>query len=53
MALEALAGVLAEGKARNDRNDQAALLSIGAYFQLGNLDNARAGARRKARISRQ
>jgi tetratricopeptide (TPR) repeat protein len=43
-ALEALGGVLAEGKARNDRNDQgAALLSIGdVHFRLGNLDNARA-----------
>ena len=42
-ALEALAGVLADGKARNDRNDQgAALLSIGdVHFRLGNLDNAR------------
>ena len=43
-ALDALGGVLAEGKARNDRNDQgAALLSIGdVHFRLGNLDNARA-----------
>jgi tetratricopeptide (TPR) repeat protein len=43
-ALDALGGVLAEGRARNDRNDQgAALLSIGdAHFRLGNLDSARA-----------
>ena len=43
-ALDALAGVLADGKARNDRNDQgAALLSIGdVHFRLGNLDSARA-----------
>ena len=42
-ALDALAGVLAEGKARDSRSDQAtALLSIGdVHFRLGNLDQAR------------
>jgi tetratricopeptide (TPR) repeat protein len=42
-ALEALAGVLADAKATNNRNDQGgALLSIGdVHFRLGNLDRAR------------
>ena len=49
-----LSGVLAEGKARNDRNDQGtALLSIGdVHFRLGNLDQCAGGARRKPRAFR-
>jgi tetratricopeptide (TPR) repeat protein len=42
-ALDALAGVLAEAKSRDNRTDQgAALLSIGdAHFRLGNIESAR------------
>jgi tetratricopeptide (TPR) repeat protein len=49
-ALDAFAGVLADAKSRDNRNDQgAALLSIGdAHFRLGNIESAR-GALDEAR----